>query len=30
MSKHRDNMARKDKEIEIKRKQANKPTASSK
>ena len=30
MSKHRDNMARKDKEIEIKRKQANKPTATSK
>jgi hypothetical protein len=30
MSKHRDNMIRKDKEIEIKRKQANKPTASSK
>jgi len=30
MSKHRDNMARKDKEIEIKRKQANKPASSSK
>lgn len=30
MSKHRDNMVRKDKEIEIKRKQANKPTSSNK